>query len=261
MSAWMGRRAFGAALAGLAACAREASERAPEQELVVFAAASLREVFTELARAFERANTNVRLALQCAGTQELRAQLEHGARADVFASADTHHADALARAGLLDPPLPFARGGLAIVVAREARARIASLSGLAEAERIVVGARESPIGRYTEALLERADTRLGGGFRARVEVRVVSREPSVKQVLAKVRLGEADAGVVYASDLVGLDDVGVVSIPPELDVAVTYPIARVTRAMNPELAARFVALARSEEARPLLVARGLTPAP
>jgi molybdate transport system substrate-binding protein len=218
-------------------------------------------VFVELARVFESTHASARVALQCAGTQELRAQLEHGARADVFASADPLHADALARAGLLDPPLPFARGGLAIVVAREARARIASLSALAEADRIVVGARESPIGRYTEALLARADSRLGGGFRARVEARVVSREPSVKQVLAKVRLGEADAGVVYASDLVGLDDVGVVAVPAELDVAVTYPIARVARAAHPELAAAFIDLARSEQAHSTLAARGLAPAP
>ena len=261
MSARLGRRAFGAVLAGLAACAREAPERGGDAELLVFAAASLREVFTELAHAFERANANVRVALQCAGTQELRAQLEHGARADVFASADPHHADALARAGLLEPPLPFARGGLAVVVASEARLRIPSIAALGEAERIVVGARESPIGRYTEALLERADRRFGGGLRARVEARVVSREPSVRQVLAKVRLGEADAGIVYASDLVGLEDIVAIPIPPELDVVVTYPIARVVRAANPELAARFVALARSEEARSVLVARGLTPTP
>ncbi|WP_437877411.1 molybdate ABC transporter substrate-binding protein [Sorangium sp. So ce513] len=218
-----------------------------EDRLVVFAAASLRDVFTALGEDFERAHAGVDVTFNFAGTQELRAQLEHGAAVDVFASADRRHMDELVEAGRAAGPVVFARNEPVIVVARESAGAIRGLADLPAASRVVLGAPEVPIGRYTQAILDRAAGPLGADFRARVEARVVSRELSVRQVLTKVRLGEAQAGVVYRTDAqAGQDGVAIVPIPPDINVVAEYPIAVVTGAAHPGLARAWVDLVLSE---------------
>jgi molybdate transport system substrate-binding protein len=226
-----------AALVALTACRAPA----PEHELVVFAAASLREAFGAIAGDFERARPTVRVTFNFAGSQELRTQIEQGADADVFASADQKHMDALARLGRTRAPALFARNEPVVVVARERAASIRSFADLPNASRIVVGAPEVPIGRYTGRILDNAAARLGVDFRARIEAKVASRELNVRQVLAKVSLGEADAGFVYRSDVAAAGDrVATVSIPHEINVVAEYPIAVVADAPHPELARAWV---------------------
>ncbi|WP_437735482.1 molybdate ABC transporter substrate-binding protein [Sorangium sp. So ce1335] len=218
-----------------------------EDRLIVFAAASLRDVFTALGEDFERAHAGVEVTFNFAGTQELRAQLEHGAAADVFASADQRHMDELVRAGRAAGPVVFARNEPVIVVARESAGAIRGLADLPAASRVVLGAPEVPIGRYTLAILDRAAASLGADFRARVEARVVSRELNVRQVLTKVRLGEAQAGVVYRTDAQAAQDgVAIVPIPPDLNVVAEYPIAIVAGAAHPGLARAWVDFVLSE---------------
>jgi molybdate transport system substrate-binding protein len=233
---------------------REAA--AGDDELVVFAAASLREVFTAMAEDFERSHPGVEVAFNFAGTQELRTQLEHGAAVDVFASADRAHMEALSVAHRVTTPRVFARNELVIVVAREAAPSIRSLGDLPSASRIVVGAPEVPIGRYTLQILDRASDTLGPEFRARVEANVVSRELNVRQVLTKVSLGEAQAGLVYRTDARTTANVGVVDIPAEMNVIAEYPIAVVTDAPHATLAREWVELVLSREGQRALESEG-----
>jgi molybdate transport system substrate-binding protein len=247
------------ALLGLVDCKQP--ERSQEDRLVVFAAASLRDVFGGLGAEFERAHVGVHVAFNFAGTQELRAQLEHGAPADVFASADQRHMGELSLAKRVTAPVVFARNQPVLVVARESAAKIRSLADVPSAQRIVIGAAEVPIGRYTLQILDRAAPTLGADFRARVEAHVVSRELNVRQVLAKVRLGEADVGVVYGTDANAVPDgVAVVAIPPEVNVIAEYPIAVVGGAAHPKLARAWVDFVLSDTGQRALSRSGFLPA-
>ena len=227
---------------GLGGCKRaEPTKRAREDKLVVFAAASLRDAFTAIGSEFERVHPRVEIIFNFAGTQELRTQLEHGAAADVFASADQQHIDMLLRSSRIASPVVFARNEPVIAVAKESAASIRTMADLPNARRIVIGTSEVPIGRYTLQILDRASATLGADFRSRVEANVVSRELNVRQVLAKVSLGEADTGFVYRTDARTADDrVSVVSIPPDINVIPEYPIAVVTGAAHPMLASAWI---------------------
>jgi len=142
---------------------------------MVFAASSLREAFNDLARLFERQNAGVTVELNLAGSQELRTQIENGAPADVFASADWKQMQALVSARVAGPARVFARNEPVIAVPEGNPAGIHTLADLPRARRIVVGAPEVPIGAYTLRILGAADRHYGAGFRSRVEARVVSR--------------------------------------------------------------------------------------
>ncbi len=229
------------ALVLVGGCQRESARSAPESSVVVFAAASLRDVFTELRQPFEQAHPGTRVTFNFAGTQELRAQVEHGAPADVFASADQKHMTELVRAGRAVAPLVFARNEPVLIVAKEAATKVTSLADLPNAARIVIGAPEVPIGRYTAQILERASQKMGAEFGARTQARIVSRELNVGQVLAKVMPGEADAGFVYRTDASrAKDKVSIVTLPPELNVIAEYPIAVLSKPAHPNLARAWV---------------------
>lgn len=257
---WLWALALGAAWL-LEACSRPKSEPAPpphrQEKLGVFAAASLREAFGRMAEEFEKSQPSVSVTFNFAGTQEIRTQLEQGAVVDVFAAADVRHMTALRDAGRVEAPTVFAENEPVIVVAKEKAGFVHTLAELPTAQKIVIGAAEVPIGKYTLQILDQASLTLGADFRARVEARVVSRELNVRQVLAKVNLGEADAGIVYRSDL-GLvgDQVGVVTIPPEVNVIARYPIAVVQSAPHQDLARAWVALTLSERGREILRTAG-----
>lgn len=215
-------------------------------ELVVFEAASLKDAFAHLVQIFEQQHPGIKVVTNAAGSQELRAQIEHGAAADVFASADGKHMDALGAAGLTGKPSIFACNEPVVVVRPGLAASITSLASLPNVERIVVGAPEVPIGAYTLQILKNAAARYGAGLSERIEARIVSRELNVRQVLAKVVLGEADAGVVYRSDAAAAHDkVRVVAIPADLNVIARYPIAALAKAPSPELARQWIALVKS----------------
>lgn len=206
-----------------------AAEPAAKEPLVIFAAASLRDAFGSLKAEFGRVSPHVDITFNFAGTQELRTQLEHGAPVDVFASADRKHMDALQQRSMVRAPVVFARNEPVIVVARERQGRVAGLADLPRLDRLVVGAPEVPIGRYTTQILANAARVLGSDFSASFQQKVVSRELDVRQVLNKVALGEADAGIVYRTDAASAKgSVGVVAIPAELNVIAEYPIAVTT---------------------------------
>jgi molybdate transport system substrate-binding protein len=232
----------------------EATAAARERdELVVFAAASLRESFTRMGDVFEKSHANLKVKFNFAGSQELRTQIEHGASVDVFASADPMHMNELVKVRRVQKPTVFARNEPVMVVPKDRPASLGALADLPSAGRIVIGAPEVPIGRYTLQILDKASKSLGSDFRSRVEARVASRELNVRQVVSKVSLGEADAAIVYRTDAAAAcDSVVMVTIPPELNVIAEYPIAVLEGAPKPELARAWVALVLSEHGRTLL---------
>jgi len=230
-----------------------ASARAEEQrEITVFAAASLREVFEDLAKTFE-AKTKVKVLVNLAGSQELRTQIENGARADVFASADQKHMDALITAKLASGPKVFARNTPVIIVPKGNPAKVGSFDQLPKAKKIVIGVPEVPIGNYTLQILDKA----GAEFKEKVLANVASRELNVRQVLAKVTLGEADAGIVYKTDaMAGKDKVEIIEIPAKINVVAEYPVAVLTKAPQAAAAKAFVDLLLSGDGQKRLVTAG-----
>jgi molybdate transport system substrate-binding protein len=233
---------------------------APGKEVVVFAASSLKELFGELGSVFEKAHPGVRVRLSLAGTQELRIQIEQGATADVFAAADLKHMDALGKAGLVGRPSLFARNEPVMVVPHGNPAGVRSVADLSRTKRLVIGVPDVPIGSYTVKIFDAAGRKLGPELRAKLEAAVVSRELNVRQVLAKVTLGEADAGIVYRTDaLAAKDRVDVIPIAPDLNVMAEYPIATVSASKESALAQELVRLVLSAEGQRRVAAAGFVP--
>lgn len=225
--------------------------------VTVFAAASLRASFEEIG---DMATTRSTLHPQFnfAGSQLLRTQLEQGARADVFASADRRQMDLARDAGLVGDAVVFATNRLVIVVPESNPAGVLAPADLGRAGlRLVIGGPQSPIGAYTQEALDA----LGAGLAAAIRANVVSEEPDVERVLTKVRLGEADAGIVYASDLTGAGAAGVRSfaLPGDAQPRIEYVIAPV-RDGDGDAARAFIALVLGDDGRAVLASRGLAPA-
>jgi len=240
-------------LAALVVAGCAAPARAEEQrEITVFAAASLREAFEDLAKTFE-AKTKVKVTLNLAGSQELRTQIENGAKADVFASADQKHMDALVTGKLADKPRLFARNTPVVIVPKGNPAKVGSFDQLPKAKKIVIGVPEVPIGKYTLEILDKA----GAELKDKVLANVASRELNVRQVLAKVTLGEADAGVVYKTDaLAGKDKVEIIEIPAKVNVIAEYSVAVLTKAPQAAAAKAFVDLLLSGDGQKRLATAG-----
>jgi len=223
------------------------------RELIVFAAASLREAFEKMSATFKREHPGVQVTFNFAGSQELRVQIESGAAVDVFASADRRNLNALKAGRLVEAERIFARNEPVLAVPSGGGGAINSLEDLPKAKRIVVAAPEVPIGGYTAKILERAYRQYGDQFRKQVEGRIASHELNVRQVLAKVRLGEADAGFVYRSDVASVGTgVRAIRIPEELNVTAEYPVARVRAAKHSKLAAAWIDLMTSPEGQLIL---------
>jgi molybdate transport system substrate-binding protein len=249
----------------LAAGCRPAPESAT---LHVFAAASLTEAFDEIGRAFEASHPGVTVVYNFAGSQQLAQQILEGAPADVFASASSQQMDALIHAGRVaaGSAQPFARNRLVVVFPAGAPAALQRLQDLARPGlKLALAAREVPVGQYSLDFLDKAASQpgFGPGYRDAVLRNVVSYEENVKAVVAKVSLGEADAGIVYLSDLSGENAAGLarLEIPQELNVTASYPIAAVREGGQAELARSFIDFVLGAEGQAVLVRHNFLPAP
>lgn len=230
--------------------------------LVVYAASSLTEAFTAIGAAFEERHAGVRVVFNFAGSQALSTQLEHGAVADVFAAADTVHMERLREKGLLAAdPVVFAENRLVVAVPAANPAELRDLRDLARpGVRIIMGQENVPVGRYTRQALANlsADAAYGSAYREAVLANVRSEELNVRQVLAKVALGEADAGFVYVSDVVGSTaKVVTLAIPDSANVRAAYPLALLASSKEQALAKRFIAFVRTPVAQDILQESGL----
>jgi molybdate transport system substrate-binding protein len=233
---------------------------AEPRELVLLVASSLTDAFTEMGDDFPRqaGMVGVRLTFSFGASPQLRTQLEQGAPADLFASADTVQMDLAVKAGAIEgTPQLFVRNRLVVVVPRENRAGVATLADLAKPGlKLVTTPRDVPVGSYTRQALEKmaADGQFGGGFDLRVLANVVSEEANVRQVVTKVQLGEADAGVVYASDVTPrvAPDVRTIDIPDRFNTVAEYPIGVAKHAKAPATARRFVEYLRGPVGQAIL---------
>ena len=232
--------------AALLAPACVAADAAPGGEVRVFAAASLRGVFDELASAFEAAEgVGVRPVYD--GSSTLAAQLLGGAQADVFAAADEATMRAVTDAGLAAEPELFAANTLVIAVPAGNPAGITELADLADPDTtVVLCAPEVPCGAASETLLANAG----------VAVTPKSVEQHVTAVRTKVAAGEADAGLVYATDVLGDADVEAITPAGASEVVNRYPIAALTDAAVPAAADAFIAFVLGAEGRRILADHG-----
>jgi molybdate transport system substrate-binding protein len=238
----------------------------PGGDLTVFAAASLTEAFTELGAQFEVGHPSVDLVFNFAGSQQLVQQLAQGAGADVFASANQAQLDAAIEAGRVEggSARTFARNQLVVIYPLDNPGVIASLDDLAKPGlRLVIAAKEVPVGRYALAFLDKAaqDPGFGPAYQAGVLDNVVSYEENVRAVLTKVVLGEADAGIVYTSDISGEngEKVNRMDIPTVLNVIAEYPIAVVQDSAHPDAALAFVDFVLSADGQSILEKYGFLP--
>ena len=239
-----------------AACtARPAAPRT----LTVLAAASLTGPFTELGLQFEAGHPDVKIAFNFAGSQQLAQQLALGAPADVFASASQKYMDAVLTSGRVagGGDAAFANNRLVVIYPAANPAGLQKLQDLARPGlKLVLAAQGVPAGQYSLDFLDKAahDPAFGAAYKEDVLKNVVSYEENVKAVLAKVSLAEADAGIVYLSDISqeAANQIGRLDIPHALNVIAAYPIAVISDSQNPDLAQAFVDLVLSPQGQAVL---------
>ena len=217
--------------------------------VTVFAAASLKKTFTEIGTEFEKAHPGVEVTFNFAGSSDLVAQIQQGAPADVFASADTTNMDKATAASLTaSTPVDFASNTLEIVVPPGNPAKIMSLADLAKSGvKVVLCAPEVPCGSAA-AKVEAA---------AKVDIKPVSEEQSVTDVLGKVTSKEADAGLVYVTDVKGAGDaVEGVEFAESSSAVNTYPIATLKASKNAAAAQAFLEAVTGDPGQGILAAAG-----
>ena len=216
--------------------------------VTVFAASSLKETFTSIAKRFEAAHPGTTVVLSFAASSALATQITSGAPADVFASASAKDMATLTSAGAATAPTTFATNSLTVVVPSANPAQIAGLADLARAGVKVAQCQPAvPCGVLAAKVLATAG----------LTVTPATLEPDVKSVLTKVRLGEVDAGLVYATDAVAAaGSVTAVPIPAGVNATTAYPIAALSHAANPTGARAFVDAVVSAEGLAVLKAAG-----
>jgi molybdate transport system substrate-binding protein len=243
----VGASACGAATSAPPTATPASPTAAPTKTLTVFAAASLTEAFKTIGKNFEAANPGVNVALNFAGSQQLAQQISQGAPVDVFASANNAQMAVVIKSGQVvsGTQRPFARNRLVVIYPQANPAGLAQLQDLAKpGVKIVLADKSVPVGGYALDFLAKASVQpeFGGTYSATVLANVVSYEQDVKAVLGKVALGEADAGIVYTTDITGdaAGKVGRLDIPDKLNTIASYPISTIQGSANADLASKFV---------------------
>lgn len=241
-------------LAAVAACGDDDGEAETTEspaasdvdgEIVVFAAASLTEAFDKVGQAFEAANPDASVTFNYAGSSTLAEQINQGAPADVFASADERNMDLVVdEGGAAGDPVEFVTNSLMVAVEPGNPLDIAGAADLADPSLTVVLCDPAvPCGGFAIELFDKAG----------VDVEAKSLEEDVKAVLTKVSLGEADAGIVYETDVLGADgDVDGIDIPAADNVVAHYPIAPLAEAPNEVAADAFVAFVTGDDGQAIL---------
>ncbi len=232
--------------------------------LVVFAASSLTQAFEQLGTTFEAQHPGVKVTFDFGGSQALVTQIEQGAPADVMVSADAKQMDALIAGGYVSQARsqPFVTNRLVVILPASNPAYITKLQDLSRPNlKLVLAASDVPVGSYSRRSLANMDMVFGSGFSAAVLANVVSNEDNVKQVVAKVQLGEADAGIVYTSDAVAAPQLKTIEIPPSINIVAKYAIAPLSASHQLDVAQAFVDYVRSQEAQAVLAKWGFGPLP
>jgi molybdate transport system substrate-binding protein len=236
-------------------------------EVIVFAAASLTDAFGEIATNFQAAHPDTQIVYNFAGSQQLVQQLAQGAPADLFASANERQMEVAIESGRIisGTQQTFVHNRLVVIYPSDNPAGLVTLHDLVKPGlKLVLAAPEVPVGGYSLDFLSKASATIeyGSSYSETVLANVVSYEQNVRSVLSKVILGEADAGIVYTSDVTddGADEVGRIEIPDELNTVANYPIALVSDSSNPVAAEAFIEYLLSSEGQAVLAAYGFVPA-
>lgn len=230
------------------------------QSITVFAASSLTDAFNELSETFQSQNEGVEVVLNYGSSSQLAAQLSEGVTADVFASANIAQMQAVIEDGRVEAGTEtvFVSNRLTIVVPADNPAAITALEALGQPDILLVLAVEGvPVRDYTDDIVGA----MSADFQVQFYANVVSEEDNVRQVSAKVALGEADAGIVYTSDVTPdiANQVQQIAIPDAQNIVATYPIAPIADAPNPELAQSFIDFVLSPEGQSILSRWGFGP--
>ncbi|NPV63798.1 MAG: molybdate ABC transporter substrate-binding protein [Methanotrichaceae archaeon] len=236
-----------------------------QDELTVFVAASLTGAFGEIGDLYQNA-TGETVIQNFDGSQMLRTQIENGAYADVFASANKKHMDALMAEGLMDNSsvITLLTNRMAVIVPKSNPGEINDLADLAKPGiKIVIGNSEVPVGNYARQVLDKlaADPGLREEYKTKVLDNIVSEETTVSLVVSKVALGEADAGFAYVSDVTPLmrSEVDVIEIPDENNVVAQYFIGVLRESEHPEKAQSFIDFVMSSQGSEVLARYGFAP--
>ena len=226
--------------------------------LKVMAASSLAEAFNDMAEVFETQNPDINVQIESAGSQRLRYQLEFGAKADIFASADHHQMEQLLIADLLNgSTFEFAANALVLITSDGSS--VGSITELAAPGVTVVLAQSNvPAGEYSRQVLQNL-SREHLSFKDEVLSNLVSEESNVRNVAQKVALGEVDAGIVYRTDVAAArmeGNITVIKFPEESNVSARYPIAVLKNSSQKDLAKEFLDFVMSEPGQRILTSRG-----
>ena len=246
-------------VAGCASTSRSDARTVPDARgldgsITVSTASSLGPAFQELLVRFDAANPRAKVQLNLASSTALALQIEEGAPADVFASADTASADRLAAARLLQGrPQPFARNRMAIVTKPGNPQRIRTVADLGDLDVVALCVATAPCGSYAAEVLARSNVTLAESS--------VTREPDAAATVGAVAHGDADAAVVYVSDAVSAkSQVTKIPIPAADNIVATYPIAVVSSTTHGRLARAFIGLVQSDVGQATLRRYGFLPA-
>jgi molybdate transport system substrate-binding protein len=225
--------------------------------LKVFAAASLKSSFTAIQTKYQQAHPTVKIVYNFAGSQALVQQITQGAPADVFASADQKNMKKLSDAGLATDPKTFADNTLAVIIPVGNPAHITALKDLAnKGVKIDIAASTVPVGSYTLQVLDKLgkSSAYGPTYESSVKANFVSQEDNDTAIVQKVELGEADAGIVYTSDVTAAaaTKVKFISIPTTFNIIAQYPIAVLKNATDTSDAQTFVQYILSSDGQAIL---------
>ena len=246
----------------------ESRVSAESNDVVIFAASSLTLVLDKMWQVFRTQPGNEGLAVTAnyGSSSQLRTQLQEGAKADIFASADVVQMEQVAKAGLVDGNATvFARNRLVVIIPKGNPGKVTNLADLAKPDiKFVTTPPDVPIGAYARASLKKlaSDPANGNGYDAKVLANIVSEEANVRQVVVKVQLGEADAGICYATDVTAVPagEVTTIDIPDSANVVAEYPIAILKSAKAPAAARRLISFINSPSGQSILVAAKFKPA-
>lgn len=233
--------------------------------LSVYAAASLKDAFGDVKSAFEMAHAGVTVEYNFGGSDTLATQIDQGAPADVFASANVKQMNVVVSAGGIAPSAPkvFAHNTLVVVYPKGNPANLQTLQDLAKPGlKLDLAASTVPAGQYAVDFLGKAsaDASFGSGYKDAVLKNVVSYETDVRSVLNKVTLGEVDAGIVYVTDAQTVrDQVGTVAIPASLQTVATYPAAAVKGSKHADTAQALADYLLSADGQAILAKYGFQP--
>ena len=235
-----------------------------QTELTIYAATSLTDAFESLASAFEADQPGISLRLNFSSSSSLAAQIIAGAPADIFASANEKQMELAVADGRIDGEAAraFAHNRLVLAVPVDNPAGIESVRDLAdEGYLLVLAAAGTPIRAYTDAMLQAHHDEFGADFSRRVRRNLASEESNVRQVVARLALGEADAGIVYQTDALGdvADQLLVIEIDAARNQLAAYSIAPLSDSANPDLAAQFIDFVLGDAGRAILTEHGFCP--